>query len=150
LRISALQGSIELPYLQLIMRRIWDAELTKGSHRLCLTTLRDELGGGPNIVHTHLDISMEELPRSQQAIASSVFRFLVTPSQTKFAHLVSDLSELTEISEAERAPVLQKLAAARILRQVPPARGQGDALCYEIFHDVLAPAILDWRTRFIA
>ena len=42
-------------------------------------------------------------------------------------------------------PVLGALDAARILRRVP-GRGGGPPR-YEIFHDVLAPAVLAWRAR---
>jgi len=39
--------------------------------------------------------------------------------------------------------LLKKLDDARVLRRIfPPER-------YEIFHDVLAPAVLDWRTRYV-
>ena len=40
--------------------------------------------------------------------------------------------------------MLEELAAARILRPVDPAPGETSPR-FEIFHDVLAPAILDWR-----
>mgnify|MGYP003287936527 CR=1 FL=1 len=146
---EALQGYIETPYLQLVMSRVWDAELDKGSRRLRLATLRNDLGGAGHIVQTHLDTSMQTLPPEEQGIAAGVFQYLVTPSGTKFAHLVSDLSDLTKTGEDELEPVLRKLADARILRQVPPAANQADAHCYEIFHDVLARAILDWRSRYV-
>ena len=45
---------------------------------------------------------------------------------------------------AELVPVLETLAAARILRPVDPAPGTTSPR-FEIFHDVLGPAILDWR-----
>ncbi|HYY82526.1 MAG TPA: WD40 repeat domain-containing protein, partial [Actinomycetes bacterium] len=148
---DALQGSIETPYLQLVMQRLWEAERARGSRTLRLTTLRDELGGARRIVRTHLDTSIEELPAEEQGIAAAAFQYLVTPSGTKFAHLVRDLSsnDFTGIEQARLLPVMRKLAAARILRQVPPPANQPDESCYEIYHDLLAPAILDWRTRYV-
>ncbi|MCK4786407.1 MAG: formylglycine-generating enzyme family protein, partial [Desulfobacteraceae bacterium] len=37
----------------------------------------------------------------------------------------------------------------RILRPVAPPSDKPQALRYEVFHDVLAPAILDWRARYV-
>ena len=68
----------------------------------------------------------------------------MTPSGTKIVHTVPDLAEYAEVPESELAPVLEALAAARILRPVDPAPGETTPR-FEIFHDVLAPAILDWR-----
>jgi WD40 repeat protein len=147
---DTLQGSIETPYLQLVMRRLWDAEVANGSSTLRLTTLTEQLGGAGHIVRTHLDASMEGFRPDQKQTAAKAFQFLVTPSGTKFAHVLADLAHLTEVPEEELAPIMARLADLRILRQVPASSGQGDVLCYEIFHDVLAPAILDWRTRQVA
>jgi WD40 repeat protein len=147
--IDALQGAVETPYLQLVMRRLWDTEQAKGSHRLRLVTLQEDLGGAAHIVRTHLDDSMGSLDPAEQGIAAGAFQYLVTPSGTKFAHLLPDLSGFTGASEEALAPVMAKLAATRILRQVPAPGRQDNVLCFEIFHDVLAPAILDWRTRYV-
>jgi hypothetical protein len=141
-------GPIEPPYLQLVMRRLWDAEQAKHSHVLRRTTLA-ELGGAGDIVRTHLDASLDRLSRAEQGFAAAAFQYLVTSSGTKFAHLQSDLADLTATGEEELAPVLGKLATAGILRRVPAPRSQGDVPCYEIFHDVLARAILDWRARYL-
>jgi hypothetical protein len=141
-------GSIETPYLQLVMRRVWDTEIANGSRVLRLETLTDQLKGANHIVRTHLDMVMSALPAEEQRVASRVFQYLVTLSGTKFAHILPDLSQYAKISEDVLAPVLAKLEKLRILRQVPPASQQSNVLCYEIFHDVLASAILDWRTRY--
>ena len=85
-----------------------------------------------------------------------VARFLVTPSGTKIAWTAADLAavtypkpELAELAFPQVTSVLEKLAEGdtRILRPVAPPAGQGPTR-YEIFHDILGPAILDWRTRY--
>jgi WD40 repeat protein len=38
----------------------------------------------------------------------------------------------------------------RILRPLPPAAGVVGPPRYEIFHDVMGPAVLDWRRRYVA
>ncbi len=184
------EARIETPYLQLVMTRLWEETVGAGSSRpapqidmrlgsgattrvaptetvLRLQTL-NHLGGAERIVRTHLDNTMSALPSAERDLAARTFNFLVTPSGTKIAHTARDLAEYANTSEAQLAPVLEKLTGSnvRILRPVapplPPSPGRGGAGLprvlggggevapprYEIFHDVLAPAMLDWRTRY--
>ena len=132
---------IETPYLQLVMQRLWDEDPTA----LRLETLR-RLGGAARIVGDHLDEALGVLSESQKASAALMFDHLVTPSGTKIVHGAGDLAEFAHAPPAEVMPILHALAEERILR--PVADGGGDG--YEIYHDVLADAVLDWRTRFEA
>jgi WD40 repeat protein len=134
---------IEAPYLQLVLTRLWDEELRAGSRTLRLETL-ERLGGAERIVRTHLDVALAALSADEQEVAAAVFRYLVTPSGTKIAHRVDDLAEYVGQPPATVAGVLARLAAGDT-RVVRPA-GE-DA--YEIYHDVLAAAVLDWRARHL-
>jgi hypothetical protein len=140
--------SIEAPYLQLVMTRLWDEERKVGSQRLRPETLRG-LGGVGRIIETHLDLTMSHLSKDERDVAARVFHYLVTPSGTKIAHSVVDLAKYASVSEGDLAPVLLRLAEpdVRVLRLV---RSEQDGAVdrYEIFHDVLAAAILDWQTRY--
>jgi WD40 repeat protein len=133
---------IEAPYLQLVMRRLWEAEEEAGSHTLRTSTL-EALGGAEEIVRAHLARALEPLTGEQKDVASEVFNHLVTPSGTKIAHAVPDLARYAEVSETNLQPVLTRLARERILR---PAAADGGAPRYEIYHDVLGEAVLAWRT----
>jgi WD40 repeat protein len=140
---------IETPYLQLVLTRLWREEVAAGSHTLRAETLR-RLGGAQQIVRTHLDEALSTLPARQQDVAAAIFHHLVTPSGTKIAHTAPDLADYAQLPEAEVTSVLQDLSRGevRILRPVPPPSGErNDHPPYEIFHDVLATAILNWRTR---
>ncbi len=142
---------IETPFLQLVMTRLWDEELRNGSHTLRLETLQ-RLGGAERIVRTHLDKTLGALPAVERQAAAGMFHYLVTPSGTKIAHTARDLAEYTHTQEKQLTPVLEKMSASgiRILRPVAPPPDQLDAPTrYEIFHDVLAPAMLDWRRRYL-
>jgi hypothetical protein len=138
---------IEAPYLQLVMTRLWDEERKAGSRELRLETLTG-LGGVQKIVETHLDETMSRLSKDERDVAARVFHYLVTPSGSKIAHSVVDLAKYASVGESDLAPVLARLAEpdVRVLRLVRPER-DGAVERYEIFHDVLAAAILDWRTR---
>jgi len=148
---SPTSGSqVETPYLQLVMNRIWDAEMAAGSHTLRFKTL-EGLGGAENIVRTHLDTVLKKrLTRSQRVAAARLFRHLVTPSGTKIAHSMQDLATWVGTKPSKIEPVLQELSApgVRLLRPVAVENAQPDQAFYQIFHDVLAPAIIDWRTRY--
>ena len=143
------EARIETPYLQLVMTRLWDEEMGVGSRVLRLKTL-EHLGGAVQIVKSHLDAAMSALPHSEQDAAARVFRHLVTPTGTKIAHTVPDLAEYAELPEEQVITVLDKLSGpeARILRPVAPPPDRPARFRYEIFHDVLAPAILSWRGRY--
>jgi hypothetical protein len=141
-------GRIEAPYLQLVMSRIWNEERREGSNVLHWETLA-RLGGAPKIVQRHLDEVMGQFTEAQKDIAASVFQLLVTPSGTKIAHMVGDLADHAGVGHDELAAILDALArgSGRILRPVAALPDFPDEPRYEIFHDRLAPAILDWRRR---
>jgi WD40 repeat protein len=133
---------IEAPYLQLVMQRLWDVERSNGSATLRAGTLAG-LGGAGQVVADHLDRAIEALTPEQQDIAALLFDHLVTPSGTKIAHQAADLAGFARVSEDAVGPVLQTLGEHRILRTDEVGR-------WEIFHDVLAGAVLGWTGRFEA
>ena len=141
---------IETPYLQMVLTRLWAREVQEGSRRLRLRTL-EALGGPQRIVRTHLDEALDRLPAEQQEVAAAVFHHLVTPSGSKIGHTAADLANYSGLPEEAVRAVLARLAApeVRVLRTVA-APGQGEEPRYEVFHDVLAPAILGWRAHWNA
>ncbi len=141
---------IETPYLQLVMSRLWEQERFFQSDVLRLSTLR-KLDGARNIVKTHVDAVMKQLSVEEQEVASGIFHYLVTPSATKIAYLPYDLAKLAGLQEANLTEVLKRLSGdgVRLLTTVEPPPDRPNEPRYEIRHDALAPAILDWRTRFM-
>src|SRR5262249_22867552 len=139
---------IETPVLQVVLTRLWDEEKKQVSRHLRLATLKN-LGGAPKILRTHLDRTMRNLTRRERRIAADIFGYLVTPSGGKIAHTVSDLASYSRCRKNRLALLLEKLADAkiRVLRTIPPPPGEPEGVRYEIFHDVLAAAILTWRRR---
>jgi WD40 repeat protein len=134
---------IEAPYLQLVLERLWEVEASLGSKRLRLETLRG-LGGAAHIVEDHLERAMAELSPEEKDAAAAMYNHLVTPSGTKIAHRAGDLAGYASIGEAETQRVLQRLVEERIVRA---AEDGAEGPRYEIFHDVLAEAVLAWRTE---
>jgi YD repeat-containing protein len=141
---GAQSDRIEAPYLQLVLQTIWEAELANGSRLLRVETL-ERLGGAARIVHEHLEHAMAELTMEEKQAAAAMYNHLVTPSGTKIAHGVGDLAGYASLPEAQASRVLEKLARERIVR-ASSEDGPASAR-YEIFHDVLADAVLAWRAR---
>jgi WD40 repeat protein len=136
-------ASIQTPYLQLVLTRLWEEEQSAGSPVLRLRTL-DRLHGAQRIVATHVDTAIAMLSPAEQTVAARVLRQLVTPSGTKIALRTVDLAEYAELDEPTVTAVLERLTReARILQAIGDSR-------YEIYHDALARPILDWRRRWQA
>jgi WD40 repeat protein len=134
---------IEPPFLQLVLERLLSEELARGSRVLREATLT-ELGGAGAIVREHLDRALAVLDEAEQDAAARMFDHLVTPSGTKVAHRASDLARFGHVPEAKADSVLAALGRERILRPLDEGSAGGR---YEIFHDVLADAILGWCGR---
>jgi WD40 repeat protein len=145
------RGDIEAPYLQLVLTQLWEAERASGSSVLRRGTL-DALGGAQTIVQTHLNAVMAGLSPEQTEIAAAIFRYLVTRSGSKIAQTAEDLAEWSGAPVSSVQELLQSLSAGRqrILRPVPSPAGVAGPPRYEIFHDVLGAAVLDWRRDYLA
>jgi hypothetical protein len=130
------------------MIRLWEEEMRAGSRVLRRETLA-RLGGAKQIVRTHLDQIMDKVSEGERDAASRLLDFLVTPSGTKIAHSLADLAYFAKLPPGQVQPLLTMLAApqARVLRAVVTSGDRTER--YEIFHDVLGAAILDWRTRYV-
>lgn len=149
---------VETPFLQLVMTRLWDEESRVDSPpRLRQQTLV-RLGGAGPIVRDHLELLMSRLPGSSQKVAAVIFDKLVTSGLTKIAYPVFELTDPTKVehpqdlvNRQELKELLDQLSSGsqRILRRLPPAMDQPNAEeRYEIFHDVLAKPILEWRRAY--
>lgn len=142
--------AIETSYLQLVMERLWKEEMKIGSDCLRLETFK-RLGKAENIVKQHLNERMEPLSREEKKIAAQVFQYLVTPGGTKITYPALELAEKGGVETQKLEELLRKLSSPeqRILRSVGPSSEKPNVERYEIFHDKLAPAILEWRRRYL-
>jgi CHASE2 domain-containing sensor protein len=91
---------------------------------------------------------MDKLPADQRDAAAEAFRFLVTSSGRKIALSSEELREFSDAPAVPLDPALEHLERERILRPIPSSEPDGVAR-HELYHDVLAPAILDWRRRHV-
>lgn len=143
------EHGVEAAYLQLVMQRLWEHEIVSSANtgtdaRVLRRSTLEELGGAQTIVREHLREALSDLSFSEIAAALDVFQYLVTPTGTKITQGLGTLAAWSHRSSDEVSSLLAKLqGGARIIRLVPPEPGS-DEDRYEIFHDVLAGAILEW------
>jgi WD40 repeat protein len=142
---------VETPFLQLVMTQLWTTEAAAGSHVLRAATL-GRLGGAKEIVRSHLDQAMQALGPDERDVAARIFHYLVAPSGSKVAFTAADLAGWAELPEARIEPLLERLSLSdtRVVRPVGPAPDGSGGTRYEVFHDVLAPAVLEWRAKHVA
>lgn len=144
---SGRPATIEAPYLQLVLTRIWEHERAVDSYTLRLATL-EELGGAKEIVRSHLDRELNRLPEAEKDVAAAIFDRMVTPTGAKVALSVGDLSGWTGYPGDDLQRVLDDLARSerQIVRAIDPMDPDAPR-SYEISHDSLADGVLDWRAR---
>ena len=93
----------------------------------------------------HLERALAGLDVPERELVARLFHQLVTPSGTKIAHAVGDLSRYAGEPPERLEDVLHTLSTERVVRALPGRNGGGAR--YEIYHDVLAGAVLDWGAR---
>jgi len=142
------ESKIETPFLQLVLVRLWNEERAHGSTSLRLSTFQG-LGGAKAIARAHLDKVMEQLSDSEREVAASVLRFLVTPKGSKIALDPATLAGFANQRENQVRDVLTLLSAGKEMRILRKVTVPGQSGRYELFHDVLGPAILEWRARYV-
>jgi WD40 repeat protein len=145
------ESRIDTPYLQLVMTRLWHEEVDKGASCLQLKTLT-RLGNAQAIAWDHMKKQIDALTPTEKKAAAAVFQYLVTPGGTKIAYPVLELTKDTGLDKTALITLLEKLASGRqrIVRPVGPSPGKPDVQRYEIFHDVLAQPVLEWRSQYLA
>lgn len=149
MEVEAATGGIEAPFLQLVLERLWEVERARTSDVLRLTTLR-ELGGAEQIVRDHLTAVVDGMEAEEREVCALLFDRLVTPGGRKIAYTVEELAGFAGPRGNAVPSVVGRLHEKRLLRSVAPERASEETPGprrperYEIFHDVLAPAVLHW------
>lgn len=136
--------------LQLLMQCLWQEEQKKRSDILRLETFQ-RLGGREAIIKNYFNEQIKELeetvtPKEVKLVAKFV-GYLITPSGTKIAYPIQDLVKKVEVKESELRPLLDALRKRNLLNPVSCPTNPSQ-LCYEISHDILAPAILEWHNNY--
>ena len=143
---------MELPYLQLALIKLWEAEGGAAASILRERTLTDQtkLGGVEQIVRVHVKTVMDHLTIDEQALCAKIFDRLVTSIGSKVAYPTEALASPEVagrgVGRFALEETLGKLTPkeARVLKPVVTGGAPG----FEIFHDVLGVPILEWTRSF--
>ena len=143
---------MELPYLQLALIKLWEAEGGAAASILRERTLTDQtkLGGVEQIVRVHVKTVMDHLTIDEQALCAKIFDRLVTSIGSEVAYPTEALASPEVagrgVGRFALEETLGKLTPkeARVLKPVVTGGAPG----FEIFHDVLGVPILEWTRSF--
>jgi Sulfatase-modifying factor enzyme 1/CHAT domain len=135
------RGGMELPHLQILCTRLFDA-LETGERVLTASHYR-RLGGSPGILGSYLRHEVERLG-PDLPLARALLFALVSPQRSRLQRTRPALREhLAHRHDHERIDaVLAALVEARLLRQDDRAEGTS----FELTHDYLIGEILSWVT----
>jgi predicted acylesterase/phospholipase RssA len=147
---------IVTPFLQLLLKEVWETERVERSKMLRLDTLKEKLGGAQNVIDNYFASAMDALPAARRDLAARIFKYLVLPGGGKIAQTPATLANWADAGEVEvqnllealsnrnndRSETLPNQSNVRILRKM--ARGNQ----FEIFHDILGISIQRWLEKY--
>lgn len=154
--------AVEAPFLQLVLETVWHESMKRWSENPSLkreldVAILDELGGAPAIVNNHLKRTLEQtkdkdgrnlFKGDELELIARLSLHLVTVDLAKIAHSAASLAEFVERPVGEVEEILTNLERLRILRRIPiPGKPGQDR--YEIAHDMLGKAIVNWRPNYL-
>jgi WD40 repeat protein len=137
------QVSIELPFLQLVCREMWQASRRPPVQDLTSDLYRN-LGGAEGILGSYVASVMPKSYR-QRLLAARLFRFLAPPSGLKMSYTSDDFAALMNEQPGRMLTELRRLARERILN-VREFRGKER---FELVHDTLIRVLGPWRDRVL-
>lgn len=135
--------AIEASYLQLLLTRLWH-KAVEGDRVMSLTHLK-QLGGAEAIVRDYLFGVMSQLDETTQAACAAFFPHLVTPTGTTVELTLDDIGAYAGHMATSVERLLESLERAYMLRALMT---QANLRRFEIFHPLIAPAILDWARQY--
>ena len=130
----------EAAAFQIILERLWNEE-RPNSKVLRSATLR-RLTKRRDIIDQYVRETLGRLGFFERRVASKLVDELVTPVGTKTAQTLGSLAGSAHRSRKRVKSIIERLMP--LLSNVAPPRGIQDS-CYEISHDVIAPALARWQ-----
>jgi HEAT repeat protein len=132
------RGGIELPHLQIICTRLYEA-LTTEKTSIPLA-LYERLGYAEGVLGSYLIKVLDKLPGSEAVIAKRVLKELISSKATRRVLAYDILMARVEAKRNELDDVLARLVHARLLR-----RGEvAGEITYEVVHEYLIREIKTW------
>lgn len=136
------RGGIELPFLQLICRCLWEHARQAGAAGLRMADYR-KLGGRRGIIAGYLREVTHNFGPLQSLDAAKVLKALAPRSGVKIAYPIDALAAQAQLSEARARHVLDILQQHRIVR----TRDAGGSVSYELQHDAFIEIVRPWAEQ---
>jgi WD40 repeat protein len=139
-------GFVVPPYMQIVCRELWARWTGQRGGRF----LHDYRSSGNPAVNNSLGI-LRQFCRHQlgqlqsereRDLAAHAFQYLMTREGAKMAYQRYRLAQHMHVKSRELEPVLNTLYQNGILRRF---KGVDDSYWYELYHDMYAPILSDWR-----
>jgi hypothetical protein len=147
--------------LQAVLTQLWDADVSPvlnkeksptGTIRLRFETLCELARNKKKhetevrfLIRTYFDDKLDELTQEEAEATAEILRGLVRAGGHKRARTAQTLAEETMLPRQQVEALLRKLSSEpfRILRQLESSQNS----YYELNHDVMAFAVMDWSNR---
>lgn len=133
------RGGIELPFLQLICRSLWERGRAAGHSGMRMDDYR-ALGGRKGIISAYLHTVTRDFGLFQRLDAAQVLKALAPRSGVKIAYPLEALAAQAGTSEPRTQKVLDILREHRIVRTRDAAGG----VSYELQHDAFIEIVRPW------
>jgi hypothetical protein len=141
------RGRVDLPFLQLVLHRLWELERQSGGLILRRATLA-AAGNVRGLFDQSVFDTIAALPEIDQMRIATFIGYLVTPSGVRIAQTESDLAIFADCPLEDVRRLIDVLADQRIV-SISKAAGEGGRSC-RVTYDQISGALLDWRRRFVA
>jgi hypothetical protein len=132
------QGGIELPHLQIVCTRLYEA-LSSGETTVTLASY-EELGRVEGVLGGYLNDVLDRLPGSGRKIAEEVLKELVSSEVTRRVVDYEDLDCRVEADAFDLDEVLARLVDNRLLRR----QEEATEIAYELAHECLVRDMSNW------
>ena len=132
------RSGMELPLLQIICTRLYEARAAGEAHIFLKTY--EALGRAEGVLGSYLKSQLGEFPGREESLARSVLKELVRSDATKQVLSDKTLATRVEAQRDELDDVLHRLVNLRLLHR---DEMEGEVL-YELAHEYLATEIIKW------
>ena len=138
-----LKEHVTPPYMQIVCQRIWQ-ETKPSAGDPFLKSYRK--GDAQRVLRRYCREKLSPLSDRQKQLASDAFGMLMTKRGAKMAYATADLADLLHVDEPALMEVLEILRHpdVRILRMF------ADPPWVELYHDMYAPFLIEWKGAFEA
>jgi hypothetical protein len=152
---GATAPGVELPFLQIVCKELWDSPERGETDSLSLDLYTrlganpDKLGPRDKIIQRYVERLASTISLESQEEAAQILNFLAPRSRVKQSYDASLLSDLTQLHGERVVRVLEHFAKPYVLRE-RLIGGIGGSRSYELYHDAYIGVLRPWIDKRLA